>query len=170
IVQAAAAAITAAPRRVAFYAGISGNSMRDSLDAAEEWQQLGADAVVAHPPYYFPIPDAMHEAYFAKLADSLPLPLLLYNIPQTTHVSIPLEAVTRLSRHPNIIGIKDSQRDLPRLTRLIEEHRDEKFRVLCGSISLSLECLRLGAHGLVPSTANFAPETYVAMYNRSEEH
>ncbi|MGA3065445.1 MAG: dihydrodipicolinate synthase family protein [Tepidisphaeraceae bacterium] len=165
MVEAAASAVHAAPRRVALYAGISGNSLRESLDAAAEWRELGADALVAHPPYYFPITDSMQEAYFAKLADSLPLPLLLYNIPQTTHVSIPLEAVGRLSRHPNIIGIKDSQRDLPRFTRLIEQYRNENFRVLCGSISQALQCLRLGAHGLVPSTANFAPEIYVAMYN-----
>jgi 4-hydroxy-tetrahydrodipicolinate synthase len=165
VVQATALAAKDAPRRVALYAGISGNSLRESLEAAQEWQQLGVDAVVAHPPYYLPVPDAMREDYFAKLADSLPLPLLLYNIPQTTHVSIPLESVARLSRHPNIIGIKDSQRDLPRLTRLIEEHRQGNFRILCGSISLSLQCLRLGAHGLVPSTANFAAATYVGMYD-----
>lgn len=153
---------------VAFYAGISGNSLAESVDFAQEWKKLGAHAVVAHPTHYYPIPDALQEKYFEQLAGALPLPLLLYNIPQTTHVSIPLEAVGRLSKHPNIIGIKDSQRDLARFTRLIEEHRGQNFRVLSGSISLAAQSLRLGAHGLVPSTANFAPEVYVEMFNAAQ--
>ncbi len=165
IAYEAAAAISRQPRKAALYAGISGNCLADSIEAAEMWKQAGADAVVAHPPFYFPISDSMLEKYFQELGDRSPLPLLLYNIPQTTHVSIPLETISRLSKHPNIIGIKDSQRDLPRLTKLIEEHRDSAFRALAGSISLACECLKLGAHGLVPSTANLAAEIYVGMLN-----
>jgi dihydrodipicolinate synthase/N-acetylneuraminate lyase len=165
IVYEAAAAIARQGKKVALYAGISGNCVAESLESAEIWKQAGADAVVAHPPFYFPISDSMLEKYFQELGDRSPLPLLLYNIPQTTNISIPLETISRLSKHPNIIGIKDSQRDLPRLSKLIEEHRDSAFRVLAGSISLACACLKIGAHGLVPSTANFAPEIYVGMFN-----
>jgi dihydrodipicolinate synthase/N-acetylneuraminate lyase len=165
IVSAAGRAVDSQTRRVALYAGISGNCLTESVDNAAKWREAGADAVVAHAPYYYPVTDAMLEKYYEKLADQSPLPLLLYNIPQTTHLSIPLETISRLSGHGNIIGIKDSQRDLPRLTKLIEEHRGSRFRVLVGSISLSCESLKLGAHGLVPSTANFAAGAFVAMYN-----
>jgi dihydrodipicolinate synthase/N-acetylneuraminate lyase len=161
-------AVAGLPKKIAVYAGISGNCLAESVESAEAWKQIGADAVVAHPPFYFPISDDTLEAYFQELAERSPLPLLLYNIPQTTHVSIPLETISRLAKHPNIVGIKDSQRDLPRLTKLIEEHRNSAFRVLAGSISLALQCLKLGAHGLVPSTANFAPEVYVALVNAAK--
>jgi dihydrodipicolinate synthase/N-acetylneuraminate lyase len=169
MVYEAARAIAGQKRKLALYAGISGNCLAESIESAQAWTLIGANAVVAHPPFYFPIAESMLEDYFQKLADQSPLPLLLYNIPQTTHVSISLETISRLSKHPNIIGIKDSQHDLPRLTKLIEEHRNSRFRVLSGSISLACPCLKLGAHGLVPSTANFAPETYVAMTKAARE-
>src|SRR5690349_18905948 len=89
------------------YAGISGNCFREQIDAAGEYKQLGVDALVAHVPYYFSLGEKEIEAYFTRLADSVPLPLILYNIPSTTHHSIALGTVERLMRHPNVVAIKD---------------------------------------------------------------
>jgi 4-hydroxy-tetrahydrodipicolinate synthase len=158
------AAVNAAAGRVPVYAGVSSNSLRESLRLARECRDLGAAAVVAHPPCYFPISDREMEIYFRNMADESAMPLLLYNIPKTTHLSISLETVERLSLHGNIVGIKDSASDLPRFSQLAKRlgGRDD-FSLLCGSSSLFAEALSLGAHGLVPSTANYAPEPFVEM-------
>jgi 4-hydroxy-tetrahydrodipicolinate synthase len=159
------ATVEAVHDRVPIYAGISGNCLADSLEAAKVYRDLGVAAFVAHAPYFFPVPDDFLISYFQKLADSVPLPLIIYNIPPTTHLSIPLSTVERLSHHPNIIGIKDSQSDIHRFEQVINtvKHRPD-FRVLIGSSALSSQSLKLGAHGLVPSTGNFAPAPYVALY------
>src|SRR5207247_5515458 len=106
--------------RATVYAGISGNCFRESLDDAAAYQQAGAKAVVAHMPSYYPLSDADIEAYFLRLADGVPLPLVLYNIPVTTHHSIALDSVEKLRRHPNIVAIKDSSGDRPRLTEMLK--------------------------------------------------
>ncbi|MGD1276433.1 MAG: dihydrodipicolinate synthase family protein [Tepidisphaeraceae bacterium] len=160
------ATVQAVAGRATTYAGISGNCLQESVDAGAAYRDLGIDALVAHPPFYFPIPERDVEKYFEKLAEAVPLPLVLYNIPKTTHVSIPVDAVRRLSGHRNIAGIKDSAGDLPRLEQLMAAvGADSQFKIFVGSSSLCCAGLRLGAHGLVPSTANFAPQPYVQMYD-----
>jgi dihydrodipicolinate synthase/N-acetylneuraminate lyase len=158
------AAVNAVAGRAPVYAGVSGNSLRQSVELAAECRDLGAAAVVAHPPFYFPISDRELEIYFRKLADALPLPLILYNIPKTTHITIPPEIVERLSRHGNIVGLKDSAHDLLRFKGLAKQFSNrEDFSLLCGCSAYFGEALELGAHGLVPSTANYAPDPFVEM-------
>ena len=89
------------------YAGVSSNCFQESVDAARRYADLGVDAVVAHLPCYYPLnPDQML-SYYESLAGRLPVPLVAYNITITTHMSIPLEVMEKLSRHPNVIGFKD---------------------------------------------------------------
>ena len=105
--QLVAATVKHVNDRATVYAGISGNCFRESVDAAAAYKALGVAAVVAHMPSYYPLSDAEIEAYFLRLADSVALPLVLYNIPATTHHSISLDSVDRLRKHANIVAIKD---------------------------------------------------------------
>ncbi len=97
--------------------------MRESLQTAStnRWRlpkpigRWGSTQWQPTPPFYYPLSDQEIEAWYQELADAVPVPLLLYNIPQTTHLSIPLDAVERLVRHANIFGIKDSANDAQRL-------------------------------------------------------
>jgi 4-hydroxy-tetrahydrodipicolinate synthase len=162
-----AATVRAANQRAIVYAGIPSNCFRESVDAAIAYKQLGADAVVAHMPSYYPLSDADIEAYFLRLADSVPLPLVLYNIPVTTHHSIALESVDRLRKHPNIVALKDSSGDRPRLTELLKRTggREDDFAILLGSSASFTHGLKQGAVGLVPSGAHLVPDKYVAMFD-----
>src|SRR5258706_5964315 len=76
-----AATVKHANRRAMVYAGISSNCFRESVEAAAAYQQMGVEAVVAHMPSYYPLSDDEIETYFQRLADSVALPLVLYNIP-----------------------------------------------------------------------------------------
>jgi 4-hydroxy-tetrahydrodipicolinate synthase len=161
-----AATVRAANKRAAVYAGIPSNCFRDSVDAAIAYKRLGVDAVVAHMPTYYPLSDADIEAYFLRLADSVPLPLVLYNIPVTTHHSIALDTVEKLTKHPNVVALKDSSGDRPRLTELLKRTGGrDGFAILLGSSACFTHGLRHGAVGLVPSGAHLVPDKYVAMFD-----
>lgn len=151
--------------RAMVYAGIAGNCFRDSVEQARSYKSLGVDAVVAHMPSYYPLTDAEIETYFRRLADSVPLPLLLYNIPITTHHSIALDVVDRLRTHPNIVAIKDSAGDAARLTELLKRCGGRGgFPVLLGSSAFFTHGLRAGGVGLIPSGGHLVPLPYHEMY------
>lgn len=151
--------------RAMVYAGIASNCFRESVESAGAYKQMGVAAVVAHMPSYYPLSDGDIEAYFLRLADASALPLVLYNIPVTTHHSIPLEVVDRLRTHQNIVAIKDSANDRQRLTDLLERTGGRGgFPVLLGASPHFAHGLRLGAVGLVPSGAHVVPDKYQAMY------
>jgi dihydrodipicolinate synthase/N-acetylneuraminate lyase len=157
-------------RRAMVYAGISSNCFRESVDAANTYKQLGVDAVVAHMPSYYPLGDRDVETYFQRLADSVPLPLVLYNIPATTHHSIALGVIERLREHPNVVALKDSANDAQRLTDLFKlTGGRDGFPVLLGNSSQFTHGLRLGGVGLVPSGGHLVPELYHAMFTAAME-
>jgi 4-hydroxy-tetrahydrodipicolinate synthase len=158
-------------KRAVVYAGIASTCLRESIDAANAYKQLGVDAVVAHMPSYYPLSDADVEAYFRRLADSVPLPLLLYNIPVTTHHSIALGIVERLQSHPNIVALKDSANDAGRLTELFKMTGGRNgFPVLLGNSTQFTHGLKLGGVGLIPSGAHLVPELYQAMFTAAMEN
>jgi 4-hydroxy-tetrahydrodipicolinate synthase len=158
--------LRAANGRCAVYAGVSGNCFRESVELAKSFKSLGGvAAVVAHMPSYYQLRDDEIESYFLRLADSVPLPLVLYNIPATTHHSIALDVVDRLSRHDNIVAIKDSSGDKPRLTEMLKRTGGRGgFPVLLGSSASFAHGLRAGAVGLVPSGGHLVPREYQQMY------
>jgi len=157
--------VKAVNRRATVYAGIPSNCFRESLEAAVAYKQLGADAVVAHMPSYYPLSDADIEAYFQRLADGVPLPLVLYNIPVTTHHSIALDSLDKLRNHPNIVAVKDSSGDRARLTEMLKRTGGKDgFPVLLGSSTTFTHGLKLGGVGLVPSGAHLVPDKYQAMF------
>jgi dihydrodipicolinate synthase/N-acetylneuraminate lyase len=148
------------------YAGISSNSFEESVAAAKEYFEYGADAVVAHLPSYYPINQDHMLRYYELLAESIDGELLLYNITSTTHLSIPLNVVEKLSHHEKIVGLKDSERDLERLETAINMFKNrEDFSHLVGWGAQCLHGLQLGSDGLVPSTGNFVPGMFREMYD-----
>ena len=108
------------------YAGISDTSPVNSMMLAHEFHQLGVKAFVCHVPPYYPLIPTQIQTFFESLADKLPAPLMIYNIPATTKVSIPLDIVGKLSEHPNIIGIKDSEQSIERIDSLAERFKDQE--------------------------------------------
>lgn len=148
------------------YAGISGNSWQGSVEEGKKYADLGADALVCHLPSYYPVEPSDMLRYFGSLADELPIPLILYNMPATTGISIPLDVAEELSLHPNIAGMKDSERDIGRMDQSIGRWADrEDFSFLIGWAAQSAYGLQKGADGIVPSTGNFLPGLYRALYD-----
>ncbi len=160
------ATISAVANRAMVYVGISGNCFRESVELADACADLGVSAVVAHAPSYYPLSDAEIETYFLKLADRVKLPLILYNIPQTTRMNIAIDVVERLSKHPQIVAVKDSSPDKERIQSLLARTGGRGgFPVLLGNSSLFTLGLRAGGIGLIPSGAHVAGDQYTQMFN-----
>lgn len=162
IVKAAAEAVQ--PNQT-LYAGISNNCLADALEEAKQFADLGVNALVSTMPSYYPVDDAQVLNYFEQLANQVPLPLIIYNIPATTHLSIPLQVANQLSHHPNIVGFKDSEKGENRVREAIQLWKDRTdFCYLLGWALMSQEAMLLGADGIVPSTGNISPGVYQAIY------
>lgn len=148
------------------YAGLTGNCFSEQLEQAEAYTRAGADVIVVTLPTYYALTPEQMENYYRRLADHLTLvPLMLYNILATTHMSIPVEVIRRLADHPNIVGLKDSERDLERMEQCIGIARGrEDFCYFCGWAAQSARSLELGGDGIVPSTGNYVPELFRQLY------
>lgn len=147
------------------YAGISANCLSESVEAAKRFADIGANVLVANLPSYYPLTDDAMLRYCEALADASPKPLFFYNIPATTGFSIPLAVLEKLSYHPNIAGLKDSERDQNRLDEALNLWRDrDDFAHLIGWAAMSAYALKNGSEGIVPSTGNFVPELYQELY------
>ncbi len=148
------------------YAGISSNCLEESVDFANYCFDLGVDAVAATLPCYYTLTDDQMKRYFEQLADQLNGPLIMYNILATTRMSIPIAAVEELSYHPNIVGIKDSERNADRLAESLALWAGRPdFSHFMGWAARSADALLAGSDGLVPSTGNLLPGIYRDMLN-----
>ena len=158
-------AVNAAEGRILIYAGLTGNCFVEQVRQAEVYTALGADVIVATLPTYYALTDEQMYEYYHTLADCITGPLMLYNILATTHMSIPVDVIRRLADHPNIVGLKDSERDLERMAQCIEIAlgRDD-FAYFCGWAAQSAHSLALGGNGIVPSTGTYVPDLFRQLY------
>ena len=159
-------AVKAAEGQITIYPGLTGNCFIEQLKQAGYYSASGADVIVATLPSYYSLTPEQMENYYRRLADSIKGPLMLYNIAATTHMSIPIDVIERLAAHPNIVGLKDSERDLERMEKCIAiaDERDD-FAYFCGWAAQSAKSLELGGNGIVPSTANFVPGMFRQLYD-----
>lgn len=146
------------------YAGISSNCLQESIDFANECADAGVDAVAATLPAYYALTESQMKIYFEQLANAIKVPLIIYNIPATTHMSIPLPLIDELSHHENIVGTKDSERSEERLDESIRLWKNRKdFSHFLGWAAKSADALIKGSDGLIPSTGNLIPDIYTEM-------
>lgn len=140
-------------------AGIGAESTRLTMVRARTAAQRGADMVlVVAPHYYGPgvlTPEALRTHYL-RVADASPVPVLLYNIPKFTHLTLEPALVEELARHDNVLGMKDSAGDLARLEGYLASQGDD-FTVLTGHAPTLARALPLGARGAILAVSTFAP-------------
>jgi len=146
------------------YVGIASNRFEESVTLAKYSFDNGADAVAAHLPTYYKLSEPQIKKYFEQLADQCGGPLIIYNIPATTHMSMSLKVIDELSHHDNIVGIKDSEQNDERLRESLKLWKGrEDFSYFLGWAARSADALLNGADGLIPSTGNLFPAIYNEM-------
>jgi 4-hydroxy-tetrahydrodipicolinate synthase len=140
------------------YAGL-GDLRAADFDAANDYFRAGANVGVAHPPISTPVPTGELAGWYQALLKHLEGPLILYNIPSTTGVSIPLDTVEKLADHPKVAGIKDSENNPKRHAELLKRLGNRPgFSIFIGVGALMADGLKQGAHGIVPSVGNLIPK------------
>ena len=141
-------------------AGTGAESTRATIRMTRAAAAAGADAVLVQPPGYFRslMTPAALEAHYTRVADAAPVPVVLYQVPVPFR-SVDLDSglIARLSRHPNIIGVKDSTGDVAALAELVRAC-DDDFAVIVGTAAALLDALDAGASGGILGVAAFAPE------------
>lgn len=160
------ATIEAADGRIPVMGGANGTHFEDILEDLEMCADVGAVGALVPPPFYYPLITSAVVDYFTQLADRSPAPIFLYHIPRMTKVPIEVEAVEELARHPNIVGLKDSNRDLvyfEEVARIASEVDD--FSAFTGGDNLLYPALCVGGHGIIGATVNVVPDVERALYD-----
>ena len=147
--------------RIPVIAGTGANSTQEALELTQTAASLGADFALIVTPYYNkPNQEGLYQHYM-KIADSVEIPQILYNVPSRTACDLRPETVSRLSYHPNIVGIKEAVDDPVRLDELMsirERANDQKyFAVLSGDDPTFSDFMSTGGDGVISVAANILP-------------
>jgi len=158
-------AVKVAAKRTPVFACPASNCVSFSIETANDYLQAGADAVVGILPNYYKLEPAEMLAYFERLADGVRGPLMVYNMPATTGMSIPLDVIESLAGRANVTGLKDSEGTAGRREEVAKRFGGRAdFSLFMGIAAHSIPALRLGFDGLVPSSGNLYPERWSALY------
>jgi 4-hydroxy-tetrahydrodipicolinate synthase len=164
--RAVSITVEQAKGRVPVYAGIGGISTRECVRSAKMAVEAGAQAVTMLPPMFLSPNDEELYRHFRAVADSVPLPVLLYNNPDRMKVNISASLMERLADVPNIVGAKDSSGDLVLTAEYIRRTRAKGFRIMAGRDIMILGTLVYGGVGCVAATANVVPSLVVEIYGK----
>ena len=147
-------------KRVPVIAGTGANSTQEAIDLSEESRRKGADHVLLVTPYYNKPNQKGLIAHFEKIANSVSINQILYNVPSRTACDLLPESVEVLSKHKNIIGIKEAVDNMDRiksLTNISKNNND--FLVFSGDDPTFMNALNNGAHGVISVAANIIPKS-----------
>lgn len=147
-----------ANKRIKLIFGSGSNCTKTAVDYSVKYGNLGADALLVITPYYNKTNESGMIKHFTAVADAAPCPIIMYNVPGRTGCSISVHAVEVLSKHPNIIGIKEASGDLTYAGK-IARYLNDNFRMYSGNDDIVVPLLSLGASGVISVWANIMPQT-----------
>ena len=147
-------------KRVPVIAGTGANSTSEAIDLTKEAKKVGADCALLVTPYYNKPNQKGLITHYTKIANSVEIPQMLYNVTSRTACDLIPESVEILSKHQNIIGIKEALNDQTRMKELVKLTKDDGlnyFYIFSGDDGSFLDLLMLGGHGVISVAANVVP-------------
>ncbi|WP_233881347.1 4-hydroxy-tetrahydrodipicolinate synthase [Paraburkholderia flagellata] len=149
-------AVEHAAGRMPIIAGAGGNSTAEAIELTKHAKEVGAQASLQVVPYYNkPTQEGMYR-HFAKIAQDVDLPVILYNVPGRTVADMANETILRLAEVPGIIAVKEATGNIDRAAHLIK-HAPNGFKIFSGDDPTAIALMLLGGHGNISVTANVAP-------------
>jgi 4-hydroxy-tetrahydrodipicolinate synthase len=143
--------------RIPVIAGTGGNSTTEAIELTESAKKAGATACLSVVPYYNkPTQEGLYR-HFRKIAETVDLPMIVYNVPGRTVADLQNDTLLRLAEVPGIIGIKDATANIERGTDLVRR-APRNFAIYSGDDATALALILLGGHGVISVTANVAPK------------
>ncbi|MEO1769592.1 dihydrodipicolinate synthase family protein [Candidatus Enterococcus ferrettii] len=155
--------ITHVNKRVPVYVGTGACSTKETIELSKKAEELGADVLSVITPYFIRPSEDELITHYTSVAESVKLPILLYNIPKNTRINISKRVLKELAKIDNIQGIKDSSGDIDNLAGYIEIAKGTQLKVLVGSDSKILAGYQLGATGAIAGTSNLITEILVGL-------
>lgn len=158
--------------RVPVLIGTGSTSTKETILLSQHAEEIGADAVVVINPYYWPLTEENLLAHYSDVAESVKLPILLYNFPNLTGQDLSAEFVLKLvEKYDNIVGIKETIDSVAHIHQMIStvKRKYPDFVVLAGFDNHLLNTLNLGGDGAICASVNFAPELALGVYDAFEE-
>lgn len=143
--------------KVPVIAGAGTNATKKTIERVNRFAELGADQVLVITPYYNKTSDAGLLAHFTAIADQSPIPIILYNVPSRTGMTIPIQVLERLAKHPKIIGIKEASGDIS-YVMAVARLLNETFVLYSGNDDMILPVLSVGGSGVISVWANIKPK------------
>jgi len=150
--------------RVPVLVNIAENTTKNAINFAKKSKELGADGIMLLPPMRYKADDREVLEYFKAVATATDLPILIYNNPVDYGIFVNLEMFEALQSYPTIQAVKESTRDLTNITRMKNRFAD-RFKILAGVDTISLESILLGSDGLVAGLVDAFPRETMFMYN-----
>lgn len=142
--------------RIPVIAGTGSNSTQHTIELTQRAKEAGADAVLIVTPYYNKPPQNGLYQHYKTVAESVQIPIILYNVPGRTACDLLPSTIAKLAKIPNIIGIKEATGQLERVTE-ISKLCGKEFAIYSGNDDINLEIILNGGHGVISVTANIAP-------------
>jgi 4-hydroxy-tetrahydrodipicolinate synthase len=148
-------------------AGAGGYDTKDVIHAARRMQEAGAEGILSVTPYYNkPTPEGLYQHYRA-IAEAVPLPIILYNVPGRTGCNVDPATLVRLSSIPNVIGVKEASGNMTQMCDVCRAVRRD-FIVLSGDDVLTLPLMAVGGRGIISVASNEAPAEMSGMVEAAE--
>lgn len=152
--------VTMVAGRLQVLAGAGSNNTMEALRLTRQAKKVGADGVLLITPYYNkPTPEGLYRHY-KLIAEDVDIPIVLYNVPSRTGISILPETVARLSEIKNIVGIKEASGSIDQTTQILQLCN---ITVLSGDDSLTLPTMSIGGRGVISVVANVVPADTAAL-------
>lgn len=150
-------AVEKTAKRVPVIAGTGSNDTAYAIELSKEAEELGADALLVVTPYYNKTSQAGLIAHFTAIADSVNIPIILYNIPGRTGVNIAIETFVELAKHPNIVAVKEAGGNINYFAKIIEACGDS-LDVYSGDDGMIVPVMSIGGKGVISVLANIMPK------------
>jgi 4-hydroxy-tetrahydrodipicolinate synthase len=142
--------------RVPVLAGAGGYDTKEVIELARDLERVGASGILSVTPYYNkPTQEGLYQHYKA-IAESMPLPIVLYNVPGRTSVNMSVETVLRLSEIRNIVAVKEASANVVQMTEIVAGARED-FMLLSGDDPLTVPVMAIGGRGVISVASNEAP-------------
>ncbi len=161
--------VETAAGRVPVIAGTGTNSTQSSIELSKFAMDAGADGVMLITPYYNKSNQRGLIAHFTAIADAIDIPVILYNVPARTGMTIEPETVLELSRHPNIVALKDAVGDLNYTIKVQNLVDHDEFVLYSGNDDNLPDFVQLGGKGLISVVGNVIPGELQSVYTRLSE-
>ena len=157
--------IQSASKNMLIIVGSGCESTRETICLTNRMAKIGAHAALIVTPFYYgsKMNDEALIKHYSTVADQVGIPILLYNVPKFTGINLSVEALSTLSNHPNIIGIKDSSGNINQLGQYLNQVNPD-FNVLVGTAGTLFAALTLGCKGGILALANILPKKCVEIF------